>query len=553
MPTKSMTSRSGARSASPLLGSQDPHIFSTPPFASSTGPEAIDLARMAGLDLDPWQQQLLTAALGESSPGKWAALEVGVSVPRQNGKNGGLEARQLTGLFLLEEPLQIHSAHMADTSVEQCLRLEALIDGTPELSRRVKSIKKGKGDECIQLHRHPRTGRAPRLRFRTRTGGGGRGFSCDTLYLDEAMILPDAFHGTLMPVLSARPNPQLWYTGSAVDQEVHEHGLVFTRIRLRGIAGDDSLVYLEYSLPYDTPDDVPEEVASDPEAWAQANPALGTRILVEYIANERRSMSARSFAVERLGVGDWPDTTEDAGRVISREAWGAVACRDDSKRIVGLRTFAVDVNPDRTWGSIGVAGDRDDGLVHVALVDHRRGTDWIVDRCLQLQDEYPDGRFLLDKKGPASNLIDDLKDAGVDVVEIDAADYGQACSDFHDGVVHGTLRYPWPQPELDDALADARKQPLGEAWKWSRKNSTSADITPIVAVTIAHWGARTGGGPPEVWDLNEIAQRIRSEESGESRPERSERPEGSVEGDGQRFVSLGEVPRPGIFRHGGVV
>jgi phage terminase large subunit-like protein len=48
---------------------------------------------MAGLELDPWQQFVIHNALGERPDGKWAAFEVGVEVPRQNGKGGLLEAR----------------------------------------------------------------------------------------------------------------------------------------------------------------------------------------------------------------------------------------------------------------------------------------------------------------------------------------------------------------------------------------------------------------------------------------------------------------------------
>jgi hypothetical protein len=500
-----MTSLLAAPSVSLIRGSQTPRIFSAPAFSASTGPEAIDLCRMVGFDLDYWQQQHLTAALGESTPGRWAALEVAEVVPRQNGKNGELEGRQLTGLFLLEEGLQIHSAHQADTSVEQCLRLEGLIEGAPELSRRVKSIKKGKGDECIQLHRNPKTGRAPRLRFRTRTGGGGRGFSCDALYLDEAMILPEAFHGTLMPVLSARPNPQLWYTGSAVDQEVHEHGRVLARIRVRGLTGKDaSLVYLEYSLPVETPDDVTLQMATDPESWARANPALGVRIDVEYVASEQRSMSPRAFAVERLGVGDWPDLSEDAGRIIPAAKWGAVACRDERVRPVGRRCFSVEANPDRTWGSIGVSARRPDDLWQVALADRRRwgGGGWILPACLDFAATFRRSQFAIDVRGAAANLIEDLRNAGLDVVEVDAEDYGRACSDFYDDVIERRLRYPWPQPELDAAVADARKKPLGDAWKWDRRNSTSADITPLVACTLALWGAKALANKPRARVIN---------------------------------------------------
>ena len=37
----------------------------------------------------------------ERADGNWSAFEVGVNVPRQNGKGGIIEARELAGLFLL--------------------------------------------------------------------------------------------------------------------------------------------------------------------------------------------------------------------------------------------------------------------------------------------------------------------------------------------------------------------------------------------------------------------------------------------------------------------
>src|SRR5665213_714851 len=94
-----------------LIGAQLPRLSSVPPYVSTTGQEAIDLAALAGLVLDPWQQWVLMRALGERADGKWSAKRVGLVVGRQNGKNSVLEARELAGLFLLGERLIIHSAH----------------------------------------------------------------------------------------------------------------------------------------------------------------------------------------------------------------------------------------------------------------------------------------------------------------------------------------------------------------------------------------------------------------------------------------------------------
>jgi phage terminase large subunit-like protein len=208
-----------------MIGAQEPRVCCVPEYSSTTGREACELAAMAGLTLDPWQAFVLEHALGERADGSWAAFEVGMIVPRQNGKGSVLEARELAGLFLLGERLIIHSAHQFDTSLEAFRRLLTLIEGAPELERLVKRVSRSHGEEGIELMS------GQRVRFRTRTKGGGRGFTGDCLILDEAMILPESAHGALLPTLSARENPQVWYAGSAVDQLVHEHGVVLSRPR----------------------------------------------------------------------------------------------------------------------------------------------------------------------------------------------------------------------------------------------------------------------------------------------------------------------------------
>ena len=46
------------------------------------------------------------------------------------------------------------------------------------------------------------------------------------------------------------------------------------------------------------------------------------------------------------------------------------------------------------------------------------------------------------------------------------------------------------QPQVNVALSVARKRAIGAGWAWNRKTAT-ADITPIVAVTLALWGAQS--------------------------------------------------------------
>lgn len=469
-----------------LMGDQEPRHSWVPPYVSSTGKEAIELAHLAGLDLDPWQQWCLTNSLGEREDGKWAAFGVGLVVSRQNGKGGLLEARELAGLFLLHERLIIHSAHQFDTSQEAFERLWSLIEGSSELSSRLAKNQptRSHGAEGIKLKD------GCRIRFRTRTKGGGRGFTADCLILDEAMILPDAFLAAVLPTLSARPNPQVWYTGSAVDQSIHEHGLVLARVRDRGLkGGDDALMYAEWSA-VDGLDEVTHELAVDPQAWARANPALGIRISPEYVAHERREFytNLRGFAVERLGVGDWPDTSEDAGNIIDPKLWVELGDRDST--FIDRPVLAFDVSPTRT-GCIAAAGKRGDGNLHIEIIEHKTGTGWMVDRILELNKRHRPVEVICDAGGPAGSLVPELEKHSRDLrlTLYGAKEHAQACGVFLDAVKDGTLRHT-DDPHLNNAVNGASTRSMGEAWAWSRKTS-AVDISPLVAVTLAHLGAKT--------------------------------------------------------------
>ena len=278
----------------PRRGDQAPRILHAPPRVSSAGADVAELADIAGLTLDPWQRLVLDNALGLREDGSWAAFEIGLVVGRQNGKGALLEAIELGSLFLFDEELCIHSAHLFDTSLEAFKRILGLIENTPDLDRMVKRVSRSHGEEGIEVMRD---GALRRLRFRSRTAGGGRGFTCDRLVLDEAMILTDRAVGSILPTLSAVPDPQVIYTGSAGMRDSTALG----RVRTRGVKGEDPrLCYAEWSIdpctsfcPPDCEEHDAQEVTPDPRwkreeydrqlsrlyrSYAKANPGFGIRI-----------------------------------------------------------------------------------------------------------------------------------------------------------------------------------------------------------------------------------------------------------------------------------
>src|SRR5690606_3057608 len=119
-----------------LRAAVEPRLLVAPPRSGSAGSEAVDLAASAGLRLHAWQALALEEACGEVD-GRWAAFEVAVVAPRQNGKGAILEARVLAGLFLFGEQLIIWSAHEFKTAKEAYRRLRRLMDSTPHPHARV--------------------------------------------------------------------------------------------------------------------------------------------------------------------------------------------------------------------------------------------------------------------------------------------------------------------------------------------------------------------------------------------------------------------------------
>jgi hypothetical protein len=456
------------------------------------GEQAVVFARRIGLTLDAEQELVLAGALGVRGDGRWQTREVAVNMPRQNGKGEILLARELFGLFELGERLVIHTAHEFKTSAEHFQRLESVIEECPELFARVHRAASGRidgfrhahGDESITLDD------GARMQFKTRTKSGMRGFAgVSLLVLDEAMIISEAAHSASMPIIRASRSergPQLWYAGSAVDQETHEHGVVWARVRERGLRGDDqALAYFEWSLDYEHPDDVPDDVGLDPARWREVNFAIGRgRVTQEHMEWERRAMSFRGFVVELLGVGDWPATDGSQDVLLGPDDW--LALEDPDSVVLDPVCVAFDVSPDRRT-SICAAGRNEQGLLHVEVIHSNNGTGWVADRLRELYLAHEVAEIVCDGYGPSAAIARRVDEAGITVRRLNALEYAQACTVLVDAVGEGQLRH-LGQEEMIASIRGARARPLVDRWAWSRTKST-ADIGPLIASTLAVWSA----------------------------------------------------------------
>ena len=445
------------------LGAQTPRVRVRPEgIVRTLGPDACELAASCGLVADPWQELALEDGLALRADRLWAASSVDEIASRQNGKNVSAEIRELYGLLILGEWI-IHTSHLFKTTRESFNRLEALVDGNPDVKELLtyKVASPASGYEM-------RFATGGRIHFIARSRTSGRGLTGDVLVLDEAQDLDDDSLGAVLPTISQGPqnNPQTWYLGSAPGPL----SVVWHRRRLAGRGGGSPRsAYLEFSAD-------PGCDLDDRDQWALANPGFGARLLEETVEAERSQMSDEMFARERLSVS--PDLLV-AGAVVPVEAWAA--CEDAKASfdaVTSAPVFAVDVTPDRSFCSIAVAGMRSDGLAYVEIVDNRPGTAWVERRLEELRRTWRPARIVADPAGPAGSLLSEHVEA------VGAREHAQACGMFYDLVTGGRMRHR-PEPLLDVALAGAVKRDVGDGlWMWSRKSST-VDISPLVAATLA--------------------------------------------------------------------
>ncbi|WP_051701807.1 hypothetical protein [Mycetocola saprophilus] len=486
------------QSAGQLVGEQNPRLRLLPDvydpiLSADRADDMVGIAEIAGLYLDPWQQIGAESLTLTRADGRWAAFEAFVAANRQQGKGTIIEARQLAGLFVWEETLQVYTAHEFKTAQEMFLRIRQLVEATPELDRLVQRIRTADGEEAIE------TKNGCRLKFMARSSSSGRGFTAPTLYLDEAMKLKRRMQAAIMPTMSAlslNQSTQLMYFSSAGEQDSE----VQESVRERALSGESKrLVYVEWSVPrWDelsaadrAPWPSPAEYRADPEIHRRANPGWNIRLDPDFVVSEIEAMGPEQFDRERLGiwakiggdgvipVGDWLDAAGDPLEV------------ETAARECGRIAFGVDIPPARDSATISLAADLGDGKFAVFVVDRREGVVWVPDRLAELKEAWNPIACVFDELAATGTLVPEVRRAKVRPLLIKTRELGIACARFYDSVVtpgpdgEGRVLVHTGQKELTDAVKSAGKKTMGSdsVWKWARTGE--ADIAPLISATLA--------------------------------------------------------------------
>jgi hypothetical protein len=461
-----------------LIGDQQPRYLIKPPSFSNGAVEVIELAASVGLVLDPWQRLCIDAGLGEDELSELAAFLVAIMVQRQNGKGGITDALELGWLFLSGDRKIIHSAHRADTATGAFRRVKALIDGSYDLSRRVKRMNESSGEAFIELMN------GQICEYRTRGRDGGRGLSAGKLVLDEALEMALEVMADLLPTLLAIDGSQVWLTSTPPKL----YGQYLTQLRGRMLAGDvANRAYVEWSNPAGAD-------LSDPRVLAKANPALGYRLTLAKLQVLLDELGPELFALECGGI--WPEEEEAGWAVIPKAAWLDARVSADSQ-IVGRPAFGVKVAFDRSCAAIVAAGAREDGGRQVELtvnadgvVDFRPGTAWVVPRLKELEKHGPSVLIIDDKA-----IADEAETAKLVVHRATAADVATGHALLCDGVagadVAGRDVHHLDQFDLTAAVRGGGERKIGTSGKAWAGIDPAVQVAPAEAADLALFGHST--------------------------------------------------------------
>lgn len=474
-----------------MRGTQTPRIKIEPPRSSTDGKGAAMLMQAYGLTLDEWQQMIINCWLGKGAENDYTVTSAGLCVPRQNGKNVIIEAREFYGLVVNGERI-LHTAHQVRTAKKAFRRLSNMFTDKrhPEIIKAVRKIRYGIGEESIELNN------GGIIEFTARSRQAARGYDGISLVVyDEAQELTDEQAEAIMAVLSASATGtrQLIYIGTPPYPGCP--GEVFRRFREACImsAGNGEInnsCWHEWSVTGETLQDIN---IADKKLWYDANPALGYRLTEEFTVEEFKTLSPDGFARERLGY--WAKPVEKQTELaIDAAIWDR--CASDEQRPQGKTAYGIKFTPD--GAEVVLAGaviPSDGGKARISLIAIEptgNGLTWLA---AWLNERYSKAAcVVIDGKNGADVLIDKIKGTWKykdSVRKPRAQDVITAASMLINDLNEQNITWYSKQDELRESAITASRRPISGGWGFGGQTSA-----PIEACSLALWGCKTSKRDP---------------------------------------------------------
>lgn len=465
--------------AAPRLGRQEPTaIIVSAESVDTLGPEAVALYETSGRTAMQWQVDQLGYILARNQDGLWSHAKYGYAVPRRNGKNEIVVAREFYGIVELGEKI-CHTAHKTTTSHAAWERLRKLMiaAGWTELGRKKKDeippeksfrTSKQYGLETITIE-----GKGE-IVFRTRTNDGGLGEGFDLLIIDEAQEYTDKQESALIYTVSDSLNPQTIFCGTP--PTATSSGTVFSKMRdtiLMGEGVDSG--WSEWAI---------EELTDNIEnvdLWYETNPSMGVILTERKVRSEIRGDNI-DFCIQRLGL--WLRYSQKSA--FTPDEWQSMTVKR-MPALEGGRHMGIKFGHDGLNVCLAVAAKTTQDRIFVEAIDCRPvrdGLDWLVPYMRNPKVES----IVVDGANGQDMLADLMKRLKLKTpIMPKVKEVIQANAEFEQAIVHKTLAHKG-QPSLTQAVTNCEKRAIGSAGGFGFKAiKPDVEISLVDAVLLARW------------------------------------------------------------------
>ena len=453
----------------PLVGHVKPRVHTPFLKGDSKVHEVADLAEKIGMPLLEWQRFILEDMLRVDAKGEFRRKTLALLIARQSGKTHLARMLILAHLFLWDSKMVIGMSSNRNMALDTFRQVANVITDNDFLKDQVKQIRYANGQESIT------TLKGNRYQIVAATRDGSRGLTANFLFIDELREISEEGWKAARPTTRATGGQTLVCSNAG-----DAYSVVLNDLRERALSyPSPTLGYYEYSAP-------PHCKVDDRNAWAMANPSLGTLIsestLEEAVATNPINNTRTEMLCQWVDSMTSPFTTQ------------MITDTSDSNLQItpgGNIVFAIDVSPSKRSGAL-LAGklNQATGKIELGLMQLWT-SDVAIDDLKMAADVHAwaqkfKPRVIMYDKYATASIAQRLQQSGQKLEDCSGQSFYQACGEILDAFVNVRLTHSG-QKELTDSWFSVGAKTNDAGWRIVRRKSAGDVTSAICSAMIVHY------------------------------------------------------------------
>jgi len=468
MTNKAAPAKRGAKKK-PIVGAVKPRISTPFLKGASRVDEVADLAEKIGMPLLDWQRFVLEDMLRVDRDGEFRRKTIGLLIARQNGKTHLARMLILAHLFLWDSKMVIGMSSNRNMALDTFRQVANAIMDNDFLKDQVKQIRYANGQESIT------TLKGNRYQIVAATRDGSRGLTANFLFIDELREISEEGWKAARPTTRATGGQTLVCSNAG-----DAYSTVLNDLKERAMSyPSPTLGWYEYSAP-------PHCKVDDRNAWAMANPSLGTLISEETLEEAVATNPINNTRTEMLC--QWVDsmTSPFTTQMITDTS-------DSNLQITmgGNIVFAIDVSPSKRSGALVAAKfNQATGKIEIGLMQLWT-SDVAIDDLKMAADVHGwaqkfKPRVIMYDKYATASIAQRLQQSGQKLEDCSGQSFYQACGELLDAFVNERLVHSG-QKELTESWFSVGAKTNDAGWRIVRRKSAGDVTGAICSAMVVHY------------------------------------------------------------------